>query len=208
MLAVLGVIVSLDQELTYRLEGQGSEVLGRMIAIEEVDRTQGQLIFAQLRRLPTLGTIILFGPWQELDHQLRDSNSRFAALCQAPSRRHPFGNDAFVFQFACFGPVLAQQDGLSASQAITQCDHGLARLLVKSITWNGFSGGHDAFPPCFAEDSALGRVLRPHFPPWKGTLNLCSAKCLETFGARGFEPPTSRSRTVRSSQAELCPVLL
>ena len=24
-------------------------------------------------------------------------------------------------------------------------------------------------------------------------------------GARGFEPPTSRSRTVRSNQAELCP---
>jgi hypothetical protein len=26
-------------------------------------------------------------------------------------------------------------------------------------------------------------------------------------GARGFEPPTSRSRTVRSNQAELCPEL-
>src|SRR5947208_4912106 len=35
--------------------------------------------------------------------------------------------------------------------------------------------------------------------------------CLEGFrcngmvGASGFEPPTSRSRTVRSNQAELCP---
>src|SRR3954452_5802946 len=27
----------------------------------------------------------------------------------------------------------------------------------------------------------------------------------EVVGARGFEPPTSRSRTVRSNQAELCP---
>src|SRR5260370_18279244 len=28
---------------------------------------------------------------------------------------------------------------------------------------------------------------------------------IELVGARGFEPPTSRSRTVRSNQAELCP---
>src|SRR5947209_4032404 len=32
--------------------------------------------------------------------------------------------------------------------------------------------------------------------------------CVKKFGARGFEPPTSRSRTVRSSQTELCPALL
>ncbi len=31
---------------------------------------------------------------------------------------------------------------------------------------------------------------------------------LGLVGARGFEPPTSRSRTVRSSQAELRPVIL
>src|SRR5439155_26630148 len=32
-----------------------------------------------------------------------------------------------------------------------------------------------------------------------------SALLFELVGASGFEPPTSRSRTVRSNQAELCP---
>src|SRR5205085_2436018 len=37
--------------------------------------------------------------------------------------------------------------------------------------------------------------FRPHFRPSEGTLILRSAKGLREIGARGFEPPTSRSRS-------------
>src|SRR5262249_20362000 len=51
------------------------------------------------------------------------------------------------------------------------------------------------------------RILgfRPHCPTRTGTLKLRSTWDLGEFGATGFEPATSRSRTVRSSQTELCP---
>src|SRR5262245_40023922 len=43
--------------------------------------------------------------------------------------------------------------------------------------------------------SALFKGFGPHFQPLEGTLKTCSAKCFSRVGARGFEPPTSRSRT-------------
>ena len=45
----------------------------------------------------------------------------------------------------------------------------------------------------------------PHFRPPEGTTNSCSANHLEKIGATRFELATSRSRTVRSIQAELRP---
>ena len=52
----------------------------------------------------------------------------------------------------------------------------------------------------------IRQAFRPHFRPPEGTRKSRSAKDLCQVGARGFEPPTSRSRTVRSSHAELRPV--
>jgi hypothetical protein len=114
----------------------------------------------------------------------------------------PLGDQAGVFLVA-----LRRAEGPEVMIPPVDGDDGGVARLVEAVGRRAESLGHLRHPrgPRRYMYRLSGTSL-PHFRTSEGTPKLRSAKYLLPVGARGFEPPTSRSRTVRSSQAELRPV--
>jgi hypothetical protein len=140
---------------------------------------------------------------QFVDRECQRGPRRAGCREQVLGVEPPLGDQPGVFLMALGGAVRAEV----VVPAIDGDDGGIARI-VEAIGGGsvaaGHGGGSEAGPSRYMY--RLGRDLFAALPAAGRYPKSRIRRDLHPVGARGFEPPASRSRTVRSSHAELRPV--
>jgi hypothetical protein len=145
------MMVTGDQQLPDRFQGQRLELLGRRAAVQVIQWAHRHLVLLDLGgRGPVQVSVVPLDPRPEHADQFGDRGIGSRRGRQGVAGCFPLRNLAGVLDATFLGAVLAQEDIAATSQAVGQRDDGLAGLLVPTVSRDvsGMTGRHAALPLC------------------------------------------------------------